>query len=155
MAIEEHDREDLLKDGRTMPTRGQCSFGEVELMVGFRPQGQASLYCGADPVFQFNQDHELRRAFFRGQRFSADNQRLVRLARQSSGGKVQFVPHAIGSAVEAELFQEFADWHQKLLEQNSRSSWRVIESTPGEFLSRLHSWIELAMPMRIAHAPNA
>ena len=61
MALEERDREDLLRDGRLMPLRGECLIDGVKVVLGFRSQGQLSLYCGPDPVFQFNAARELRR----------------------------------------------------------------------------------------------
>jgi hypothetical protein len=70
MALEEQDREDLLRDGRAMPLRGECTLSGSQVVIGFRSAGQLSLYCGPDPVFQFNAEQKLRRAFFQGRRFA-------------------------------------------------------------------------------------
>jgi hypothetical protein len=66
MPHECHDREDLLRDARALVPRVQikATLGgqPVSLFAGFR--GEAlSLYYNADPVFHFNADGALRRAF--------------------------------------------------------------------------------------------
>mgnify|MGYP003681535513 CR=1 FL=1 len=79
MAKQEQDREDLLRDGHQMSIRGETIINGIVVTIGFRSLGQLSMYCGADPVFQFNADHQLRRVFFEGERIAADAGRLVLL----------------------------------------------------------------------------
>ena len=89
MAIEERDREDLLRDGRTMSVRGEFTCGEATMLIGFRRRGQASLYVGPDRVYQFDATAQLRRVFLDGRKYAADSGALVQLCRDSRGGRVE------------------------------------------------------------------
>ena len=71
MAIEERDREDLLRDGSAMLVRGEVVSDELELLIGFRAENQGSLYCGPERVFQFDVQGRIRRVFFDGRKFAA------------------------------------------------------------------------------------
>jgi hypothetical protein len=42
MALEERDREDLLRDGRQMLVRGESLIAGTPVVIGFRSQGQLS-----------------------------------------------------------------------------------------------------------------
>ena len=90
MAIEENDRENLLRDAKMMPVRGETQIDGHTIVIGFRSDSQASLYCDADPVFQFNANNQLRRVYFHGERYAAEQGVLIKLTRESQGGKVVF-----------------------------------------------------------------
>jgi hypothetical protein len=154
MAIEEHDREDLLRDGRTMPVRGQCTIDGTEVMVGFRALGQASLYCGADPVFQFNAQNQLRRVYFRGEKLAAHGGKLERLTRDRQGGKIRLQALPIDPAQQAEIIAELTAWRQKLTMEVA-ANWRVIEPAPNEFQQRLQQWLAITSPAGIATSAHA
>lgn len=153
MAIHEHEKEDLLRDAHAMPNRGKCRLDDVELIVGFRSQGQASLYCDGDPVFQFNATGELRRVFFRGQKIAAEQAQLVTLSRDQRGGKVQFVAIPVKESLQTEVLESLAHWRKRLTETDV-VDWQIIEEMPGKFSTALRSW--LAMPRdAIADSPHA
>ena len=158
MAIEEHDRENLLRDGRTMLLRGECTIDAVTVVVGFRGQGQMSLYGGADPVFQFNTDRQLRRAYFQGTRFAAKNGHLVELTRLSRGGKVQFVSKPLDPAMEKMIQSSVIDWLQKLRDavQTDTTQWRVVGDHADNFHASLNEWLRHAKDNpEIANTPHA
>jgi hypothetical protein len=154
MAIEEHDREDLLRDGRAMPLRGETTIDDATVVVGFRAGGQMSLYCGADPVYQFNADGELRRVFFHGQRYSAENGRLVLLERAAKGGRVQFCSQPINEELHAGIFSDLKTWLAKISEQHP-DQWTVADANGECFSSQLQSAIQKtgAQP-KVAAQPN-
>jgi len=156
MAIQEHDREDLLGEGRNMPWRGQCTIDGVQVVIGFRDQGQASMFCGTDPVFQFNRKHELRRVFFQATRFRAENGRLIAMARDSRGGKIEFVSQPIDSGTEAALLSSLRSWLSQIRRAKDSGSWRVEGEPASQFQSRLSDWLAgLPDPVVIAAVPNA
>ena len=51
MVKQEHDREDLLRDGKQMTARAEAVMDDVVVVIGFRPNSQVSFYFGQDPVF--------------------------------------------------------------------------------------------------------
>ena len=137
MAIKEHDREDLLRDGKRMPLRGKAIIDGETIVVGFRSDGQMSLYSGADPVFQFNQSQQLRRAFVEGQRYAAENGTLVKLTRESIGGRVCFERKSITAESELQIRKALSAWIVRIQEFNDlpSSTWHVANGTDGSELS--------------------
>ena len=142
MAIHEHDREDLLREGRGMPWRGQCFISDENVVVGFRQQGQASLLCGVDPVFQFNSLRQLRRAFFKGTRYRAESGRLIALVRTSRGGRVEFASSPIDPATADQLTDALRSWVGRIRIAVAAESWQVEGETAEEFKRRLADWLE-------------
>ncbi len=144
MAIDEHDREDLLGEARKMPNRGEALVGKAMVVVGFRQGMQLSLYCGSDPVFQFNNLGQLRRAYVSGDRFAAASGKLVRLSRQGKGGRVQFQRLPLQPEETEAILEQLQSWLEKVQAAvvQGGADWRVVEESPGEFLRRLHDWFQ-------------
>ena len=163
MAIQQHDREDLLGSGLAMPLRGELEINGVTLLVGFRSDGQVSLYCGTDPVFQFNGNSQLRRVFFQGRRIAAEGGRLMQLEQGLLGGKVRFqrqpVDQSQADEILAVLRRWLSDLRQAVDQQPGRwrpDQWRVVEPEPGALHKQLRTWLcELPDPPEIASSPNA
>src|SRR5687767_7509073 len=93
MAREETDREDILREATALVERVELLVpGCAESVVmGFRRNGSASFFFGADPVYQFNTSGELRRAFVTGQLIKADRGTLAAFDRHRTETEVQFV----------------------------------------------------------------
>lgn len=145
MALDERDREDLLRDGRNMPLRGERTIDGVQVVVGFRSRGQLSLFCGADPVFQFNRDRDLRRVFFQGRRFAAEQGRLVELIRSSRGGKVQFEVEQVQPSMQKLILASLEDWLQKVRDavDDDATGWRIIGEDANTLQEELVRWLQL------------
>ncbi len=79
----ERDREDLLREATALVERAEIRLGDFDeaVIVGFRSGGAARFYFGADPVFQFNADNQLRRGFVGGRLVKANEGRLYWLDR--------------------------------------------------------------------------
>lgn len=88
MARQEHDREDLLRDGHALVVRGEMFVGDIKVVVGFRAGGQLSVFWGVDPVIQFNAGGQLRRLYCDGMKYTAENGRLCLLSRVPGAGRV-------------------------------------------------------------------
>lgn len=158
MAINEHDREDLLRDGRMMPLRGEITTGDSNvLLVGFRSRGQFSVYDGADRVFQFDQHGLLRRVYFDGQRIAAESGRLVSLQRESKGGRVQFSRHEITAQQATEIQQAVSKTLSDLRELVDDDRWRIVGTQRSDFKSLVLEAIAAATDtgIKIAGAANA
>lgn len=83
MARQESDREDLLAEATAMIRRTEWQVaGETEPVVaGVHRHGAVSIYFGSDPVFHFDKDGRLRRAFVNGYLFRTQGTTLARLQR--------------------------------------------------------------------------
>jgi len=105
MAREESDREDLLREATALVRRIEFRIPDhaESIVMGFRRDGAASIFFGADPVYQFNAAGELRRAFHDGNLFKAEQGRLVLLTRERTPTEVQLLRRDLDSAA-AELF---------------------------------------------------
>lgn len=156
MALEEHDREDLLGEGRMMPIRGGCVIDGRTIVAGFRSGGQLSIYCDADPVFQFNADKELRRVFFEGRRFAAEQGHLIELVREKRGGKVAFTSVAIDPKLLNRLLLSWRECCSAIQREITVAcSWRVVGGDTEELLDLLRNWLDDEGGLVIAEAPNA
>src|SRR5262245_10991650 len=86
MAREESDREDLLREATALVERIELivDIGNAgqHVVAGFRTNGAASIFFGADPVYQFNAAGELRRAYCDGVLIKGSRGRLVSLSRK-------------------------------------------------------------------------
>jgi hypothetical protein len=158
MAIEEHDREDLLRDGRMMPVRGEAILDDVTVLIGFRSQGQLSLYFGSEQVFQFDQSQSLRRVYLHGRRYAAQQGQLIELVRQSRGGRVELIRREIGDEQLQCVLDATAACLDKLrvLDGPGELRWRVIGADESEFAAEVSRWLAAAqVPLRIGAAPGA
>jgi hypothetical protein len=100
MAREESDREDLLREATALVERVELRVPhEPEpIVAGFRRDGAASFFFGADPVFQFNAGGELRRAFVGGKLLKAEQGRLVQLTRVRTPHETQLLREEFDAA---------------------------------------------------------
>lgn len=86
MARQESDREDLLAEAVSFVRRleGRVDGSDVLVTCGLRDNGRLSLYFGADPVYQFDADGGLRRAYVSGLLYRTQGKTLARLRRSRS-----------------------------------------------------------------------
>lgn len=149
----QHEHEDLLRDGRNMPVRAATMIGKTRVIIGFRSNGQVSIYCGQDPVFQFNADKEIRRVYFRGERYAANGRALCRLKSIDNSAKLTFQSEPASPDVVDQIFREFDQWRLQIIES---TNWEFADRSESDFATRLRTWIE-TLPQRpvIAIEPNA
>ncbi len=105
MARHEADREDLMAEATALRERVELALpDEAEhLVAGFREEGRFSLYFGSDPVFHFDTDGSLRRAFVEGDLYRSQAPTLARLTRTRTGSAVILARHEL-DAQELERF---------------------------------------------------
>ena len=158
MAVHEHDREDLLRDGRQMPARGECVIEGTTVLCGFRDGGQLSLYCGPDPVFQFNSNRELRRVYYDGRRFAAQRGQLAELTRERRGGRVEFVSKTVDAETCSIIMLSLWRWITRIQDalESRPDEWRAANDEASVLRQRLTDWIQsLPTDLPIALSPNA
>lgn len=157
MAREEQDREDLLRDAKGLAIRAELWLDSAAepVVVGFRGDA-ASLYFGADPVYHFNAQHALRRAFVGGELLKAERGRLIRLRRSRTPRQVSLLAREL-SAAETEAFLDVM--HSRIqqvrlaIENNNYRVGRTVPSTEAA-MNKLSQWLA-AWPARpqIAETP--
>jgi hypothetical protein len=93
MAVHESDREDLMREAVALVRRIELqSPDEKESVIcGFRFNGALSVFFGPDPVYQFDADSRLRRAFVDGLLYRTQGTTLAQLQRQRSEGVTELL----------------------------------------------------------------
>ncbi|WP_339683752.1 hypothetical protein [Gimesia maris] len=83
MALHEQDREDLMREATALFPRAEFQVEQVNerLFWGQKKNGHFSFYFGSDPVYQFDQNAFLRRAFINGTLYRTQGNTLARLTR--------------------------------------------------------------------------
>ena len=84
MPRHEEDREDIVKEATAYQLRGEFSIPNWEhpIFAGFRENGAFSFYVGSEPVYQFDNQGRLRRAFVAGQLYRSEGTTLCSLERR-------------------------------------------------------------------------
>lgn len=84
MARNEADREDLIREAVALTERVELRFlGRDEVVtIGFRTTKAMSIFMGQDPVYQFDTEGRLRRAFVDGFLFRSQHNTLARMVRE-------------------------------------------------------------------------
>jgi hypothetical protein len=159
VAREEHDREDLLAEATALVERAELHVaGEpAPVVIGFRRDGSASAYFGAEPAFHFNLAGELRRAYDGGLLYKAEAQRLVSLNRQRVAGEVQLLRHELNDEETRRFCQELVERFTRLRSALVQGDWRLIGQVPSssDVVARIRCWLdELTLPPPIASSPR-
>ncbi len=84
MAQHEDDREDLMREAVALPHRVELSVNGFEslITIGFRSNSAMSIFIGQDPVYQFDPEGRLRRAFVDGLLYRSQHTTLAMLKRE-------------------------------------------------------------------------
>jgi len=158
MARHESDREDLLREAIALVERIElASEAPAELVVaGFRAGGALSVYFGADPVYQFNTAHQLRRAYCEGQLLKAVRGRLVSLQRVRGEREVQLLRHELTDAEQAAVVAEMQERLRKLAAQLESGGLRVVGQVPdcADVRARLADWLTRHDGLPVAKTPH-
>lgn len=169
MAIHQHAREDLLLEATAYFRRAMIrpvglafrGVPIVELFVGCRASGGWSLYYDETPVLQFNSQGLLRRLVVGGSCLLAEKGQLLRLERQSLGGRVQPVRLPLSSVQTESLVTELEELLAKtksILTVGWNPGWLVGQHSEAadSVVIECARWLEgLPKPLGIADRPNA
>lgn len=170
MARNEQDREDLLREATALVERvelrarhqeaareGQSSVTPEPVVIGFRRDGAISFFFGADPVYQFNAQGELRRSFYRGKLIKAEQGRLVELERQREPGAILLLRRELPDGAIPWLADVRQQLHE-LAEQLGSDAYEIVGQVPPEadILGRVRSWLaQLPVNLPVARRPHA
>ena len=160
VARREQDREDILREATALVERIEVEMpGYAEpLVIGFRRDGSASFFVGADPVYQFNSQHQLRRAYVGGKLIKAERGQLVSLDRHRTATQVQLLRTELDAASVVTLLTEAAA-HLRAIDSHLRAGqFKVCGQVPEsvDLVARVRDWLaRLATPIAVAARPHA
>ena len=86
MRLDEHGQEDVMKEAVSLIKRIECQYASrVEpVVLGFNQHGWLFVYFGSDPMYRFDEQGRLRRAFVNGMLFRTTGETLAMMERHSS-----------------------------------------------------------------------
>lgn len=171
MARLEHDREDLLREAVALVERVELRLPDYpeSFVAGFRRDGSASFYFGADHVLQFNARGEFRRGFDQGRLLKAVRGKLVSLRRLRDEREVTLLSHELSAEELSSFHGRMLRWLRTLgdalhLVPNQGAPVQVLGQVPPDkdVLARVVEWLDRNVPSRntpdrefpIATAPN-
>ncbi|HZZ73541.1 MAG TPA: hypothetical protein VFE24_14910 [Pirellulales bacterium] len=156
---EESAREDLMREATALVARVALQVeSEAEpVVIGFRRGGEASVFFGADPVYQFNSQSELRRAFFAGRLMKAERGALVELTRHRTEHETQLRRHPLSAEATQGFLASMSERLTRIRGRLQAGRYQVLSQVPSELdlLARVQGWLAaLPSPARIASAPG-
>ncbi|HEV3024921.1 MAG TPA: hypothetical protein VGX76_20740 [Pirellulales bacterium] len=165
MARQEQDREDLLAEATALVERVELAVEGFDepLVAGFRRDGSASVYFGADPAYHFNSHGELRRAYAAGLLYKAEgvsqsrHGRLVALERCRAAGEVQLVRHELDADENARFLDALSRRLASLGEALHQGQYRLVGQVPADadVVARVRDWLaRVPTPVAIATSPR-
>jgi hypothetical protein len=159
MSRRETDREDLLREATALIERAELQVPGFDepVIVGFRKDGAASVFFGADPVYQFNTAGELRRAYIGGLLYKAERGKLVSLRRERSETEVALIRRELAGDEAKSLLRSLNDRTMRLREALASGSFTLIGQAPAEadVTGRMRLWLaRLPGSVLVAQAPN-
>jgi hypothetical protein len=159
MSRSEADREDLLREATALIERVELQLpGYSEpIVVGFRKDGAASFFFGANPVYQFNTASELRRAYAGGLLYKAEAGRLVSLRRERSATETALVRHELTPDKTAALLAGLTGHFEQLRAALQNDTHQVLREVPpaANLPPQILAWLQqLPATIPIANAPH-
>lgn len=118
MARQENDREDLMLEATGLSRRVEWKvpFSSEPVVAGFKKNGAFAVYFGAEPVYQFDPQGRLRRAFSEGFLFRTQGDTLARLQRNRTASETQLVRHDLDDSELAAFRVQACSWLRQLLQ---------------------------------------
>ena len=116
MALNEQDREDLMREAIAFYPRAELQVDHELLPVfwGQKENGHYSFYFGSDPVYQFDQNGLLRRAYVDGYLYRTQGNILARLNRERTSNESILKRYDLTITESAVLLQEMSNRFEKL-----------------------------------------
>ena len=134
MARNEVDREDLIREAVALPERVELQLpGFAELItIGFRVTSAMSVFIGQDPVYQFDPEGRLRRAYVAGFLYRSEHSTLARLQRLRTVSETQLLRHDLNPE-ELGLFQKaMTEPLAAIATQVTSRTVDILRAVPGD-----------------------
>lgn len=127
MSRHETDREDLIAEATALEERVELQIpGAAEPVVaGFHRDGRLSIYFGPDPVYHFDPEGRLRRAFVDGNLYRSRGDTLSRLTRERTASTTSLVRHDLNQD-ELSNFLSAMRWQLRELQRQVEEGGTVV-----------------------------
>src|SRR5437762_12535268 len=160
MPQHESNREDLLREATALVDRVELRVPGFHdpIVAGFRRDGAASFFFGADPVYQFNSAGELRRGFVGGLLYKAERGGLIALRRERSDTEVALLRTELKSEETKSPRASARDDLTRLHRALEAATFSLVGEVPAGagVAGRVRQWMDRLPPtIRAAQAPNA
>jgi len=134
MARHEADREDLIREAVALSERLELRCGPTAeiVTIGFRRTGGCSIFVEQDPVYQFDVQGRLRRAFVQGLLYRSQHSTLAQLRRQRTPHATQLLRHDLGPEELQEFRRTMHATLQTLLLALQTGSVTVLRAVPED-----------------------
>lgn len=134
MARHSSDREDLMAEAITLVPRMALVVPNSpdEVVAGRRSDGRWSIYFGGDPVYQFDREHRLRRAFVDDVLYRSQGTTLARLTRQESQHETVLLRHDLTADEVTQFFLRLRRNLQSVADAISRRTVQIRNCVPSD-----------------------
>lgn len=134
MARRESDREDLMREATALKRRVELALPDQSetVIAGFRAGGFLSIYLGADPVYHFDAEGRLRRAFVDGGLFRTQGATLARLIRVRTPSAVELQRHDLSTAERHQFLANMTGRIAGLYQSMIDGTARVVQQVPAD-----------------------
>lgn len=132
MARNESDREDLMREATALVRRCQWvrHDGTEVAICGFRREGGLSIYLGADPVYHFDSNGLLRRAFRSGKLLRTQGNTLAQLTRQRTREATQLVRMDLEEQERDDFLAEMSQQIERLRREITKGVVTISQRIP-------------------------
>lgn len=156
MSRSEADREDLLAEAVGLPRRIECVLdesGEI-IVAGIGRDDRLSVYFNSDPVFHFDAQNRLRRAFVDEKQYRSQGDTLAELARHRTDLRTVLQRRDLSPERTAAFLDDVAGRLRNLCEAMNGDGLTVLRRAPpedsaiiGDIGERLRAIIETEIPL--------
>lgn len=133
MAEQEHDREDIMREASGLPRRVELEFaGSLTVVAGFRHRARFSVYVDQDPVYHFDADGRLRRAYVGGFLYRSHGDFLAQLSRRRSAEVSELVRTDVGGDDLHRFLGQMRDCCRRLHTAITADDMHVVAQVPSD-----------------------
>ncbi|QGQ25438.1 hypothetical protein F1728_23330 [Gimesia benthica] len=161
MALHEQDREDLMREAIALFPRAEFQVPRESEPVfwGQKRSGQFSFYLGGDPVYQFDEEGHLRRAYLDGHLYRTQGNTLARLTKVRTADSSTLERYDLTQAELEDVLDRMADRFTRLqteLEAPDRFQLTeyLTDSTEEELREQIQAQIALVLQGATQLAPR-
>lgn len=157
MARHESDREDLIGEATALKRRAEVVVPQesAPVVFGFRSGGELSLYFGTDPVYHFDSQRRLRRAFVRGNLLRTQGQTLATLTRVRLPTATELRRHDLTPAELQTLRESIVARLRTLREALDSQTAQILRQVPADASGLLAELAEALAAILAANVPLA
>lgn len=140
MARDSAEREDLMAEAIALSPRVEFvirgssaqSDRAVEIVAGRRSDGRWSVFFDGDPVYHFDSEHRLRRAFVDGVLYRSQGTTLARLTRQETQRETVLLRHDLTAEELVQFFQRMRQNLQSIVDSLSQEQVQPRRCVPED-----------------------